>query len=182
MTNDAFGHLAGDLLLEKAAHILKNESRCDEIVARIGGDEFVILLPSTDSNAAMKLVERINIAIANDKTEHSILLMAIGFAVKQDMSVDMKEVFKQAEDNMYRHKLSESSSFRSKTIDLIMNSLFEKNNREMLHSKRVSKICENIAHKLKFTKEDINKMRLVGLMHDIGKISIDESILNKKIN
>ena len=68
---------------------------------------------------------------------------------------------------------------RSKTIDLIMNTLYEKNYREMLHSKRVSQICESIAIEMGFDKDDINQIRVAGLMHDIGKIGIDEQILNK---
>lgn len=179
LINDAFGHKAGDMLLEKIANILKKECRADEIVARIGGDEFVLLLPRTDGKNANKIIERINAAIANERMDNVILSISMGFAVKQDASRDMNEVFKRAEDDMYKHKLSESSSIRSKTIDLIMNSLYEKNSREMLHSKRVSDICEAIATKMKFEKDDINQIRIAGLMHDIGKIGINDNILNK---
>lgn len=179
LTNDAFGHKAGDMLLEKIANILKRECRADEIVARIGGDEFVILLQKTGAQNASKIIERINKAITKEKIANVILSISMGFAVKQDISEDMNEVFKKAEDDMYRHKLSESSSIRSQTIDLIMNSLYEKNNREMLHSKRVSEICEAIARSMNFDKDDINQIRIAGLMHDIGKIGINDNILNK---
>lgn len=179
LTNDAFGHKAGDILLEKVANILKRECRSDEIVARIGGDEFVLLLPKTDEKNTNKIIDRINTAIANEKMENAIISISMGFAVKQNMNEDMNEVFKKAEDDMYRHKLSESSSIRSKTIDLIMNSLYEKNCREMLHSKRVSEICEAIAIKMNFDKNNVNQMRIAGLMHDIGKIGINDTILNK---
>ena len=80
---------------------------------------------------------------------------------------------------MYRHKLTESLSMRSRTIDLIMNTLFEKNKREMSHSKRVSEICESIAKTLRLNADAVNDLKTAGLMHDIGKIGIDEHILNK---
>jgi len=80
---------------------------------------------------------------------------------------------------MYRHKLYESASARSKTIDLIMNTLYEKSNREMLHSKRVSEICESIALMMNFDQDHISQIRTAGLIHDIGKMGIDEKILNK---
>lgn len=179
LTNDAFGHKTGDLLLEKVAAILKRECRTDDIVARIGGDEFVLLLPKSDEQNANKMIERINNAIANEKLDNIILSISVGFSVKQDHSDEMDEVFMKAEDNMYKHKLSESLSMRSKTIDLIMNSLYEKNNREMLHSKRVSEICEAIAQNMDFNKDEVNQIRIAGLMHDIGKIGIEDKILNK---
>lgn len=179
LTNDAFGHQAGDLLLERVAAILKRECRADEIVSRIGGDEFVILLPKAQEKEAERIIKRLNAAIANEKMENAILSISIGYAVKHHISNDMNEVFKKAEDNMYRHKLSESSNMRSKTIDLIMNSLYENNRGEMLHSIRVSELCEAIANKMGFEKDDINRIKIAGLMHDIGKIGINSSILNK---
>ena len=80
---------------------------------------------------------------------------------------------------MYKHKLSERSSMRSKTIDLIMNTLFEKSNREATHSNRVSSICKAIGAKMGFDKSAVDQICIAGLIHDIGKIGIDEKILNK---
>lgn len=180
LTNDAFGHKVGDTLLETVARILKKECRSEDIVARIGGDEFVILLPETDFVNAGAIISRVNAAISKEKIENVILSVSIGFAVKQDISDDINNVFKQAEDEMYKHKLSDSLSMRSRTINLIMNTLYEKNNsREKKHSKRVSKICEAIASRMKFNEDDVNHLRLAGLMHDIGIIGIDENILMK---
>jgi putative nucleotidyltransferase with HDIG domain len=80
---------------------------------------------------------------------------------------------------MYRHKLYERSSMRSKVIGLIKYALFEKSNREAMHSNTVSIICEAIATQMKLDKANVEKMRIAGLLHDIGKIGIDEEILNK---
>ncbi|PRR80800.1 PAS domain S-box protein [Clostridium vincentii] len=179
LTNDAFGHKAGDMLLEKISNILKRECGANESISRIGGDEFVILLPRTDKKEAIEIVRRINVAIANEKMENVIVSISIGFGVKQDISEDINEVFKKAEANMYRNKLSESSIMRSKTVELIMKSLYEKSNTELVHSKRTSEICKAIAIKLNFEEDDINNIRIAGLMHDIGKIGINENILNK---
>lgn len=179
LTNDAFGHQKGDVLLQRIANVLRSECRVDDVVARIGGDEFIILLPQTNDEDAKIIINRINTAISEQKFKNLVLSISIGYAVKNDCSEDINEIFKQAEDDMYRHKLSESSSMRSKTIDLIMNTLYEKNNREMLHSKRVSEVCEAIANKMDFAKDDVNQIRIAGLMHDIGKIGINEKILDK---
>lgn len=178
LTNDAFGHGAGDLLLQRIAAILNRECRAQDIVARIGGDEFVILLPETDAKNAKVIINRINKVISKERIDNLFLSVSIGFASKKQSSEDMTDVFKQAEDMMYRNKLSESSSVRSKTIDLILHSLFEKNGREMQHSHRVGNLCESIAREMDFSKDDISQMSIAGLMHDIGKIGISEESLN----
>ena len=179
LTNDAFGHKAGDALLEKTAKILKRECREDDIVVRIGGDEFILLLPETDAKNANVIIERINKAMGNEKLDNIILSVSVGFAVKNDNSSDINTIYKQAEDEMYRHKLSESSNMKSKTIDLILNTLFEKNNKEMLHCKRVSALCEAIAIEMNFSAEEAHQLKIEGLMHDIGKIAIDQAVLEK---
>ena len=179
LTNDAFGHSTGDLLLQKIANILKRECREQDIVARIGGDEFVLLLPKTDAENATIVIRRINEAIVNEQIENLILSVAVGFATKEDSSSTMSEIFTKAEDAMYRHKLSENSTMKSKTVDLIMKSLFERNKSELQHSKRVGALCESIAKAMNFSPVDTNQIRIAGLMHDIGKIGISEEVLNK---
>ena len=67
----------------------------------------------------------------------------------------------------------------SETIDIIMSMLYEKSIREVSHSKRVSELCVAISTIMDFSKDDINQIRIAGLVHDIGKIGIDERILNK---
>jgi len=179
LTNDAFGHSTGDILLQKIADILKRECREQDIVARIGGDEFVLLLPKTDAENAEIVIKRINTAVVNEQIENLILSVAIGFAIKEDSLTTMSEIFTKAEDAMYRHKLSENSSMKSKTVDLIMRSLFERNKSELMHSKRVGVLCENIAKAMNLSPADTNQIRIAGLMHDIGKIGISAEVLNK---
>lgn len=180
LINDSFGHGVGDELLKQAAAIITKGCRGDDIVARLGGDEFVIILPKTDALEADRLLKRIQSSLSQQKVGAIALSVSFGFETKQSQTESFRDVLKNAEDHMYRHKLYESASMRSKTIDLIMNTLYEKNNREMLHSKRVSKLCEFIAKHMNYSNDDVNQIRIAGLMHDIGKIGIDESILNKR--
>jgi len=179
LTNDAFGHQAGDELLKNIAQIFKKVCRSDEIISRIGGDEFVILLPKCNESQAKLLIERLNAAISKNKKMNALLSVSIGYSIKESGLTKMNEVFKEAEDDMYRHKLAENLSMRSKNIDLIMNSLFEKSNRERLHSDRVAEICEKIASNMNIDQEGIQQIRLAAVLHDIGKIGISDSILNK---
>ena len=179
LVNDSFGHPAGDQLLKKAAAMMQAGCRADDILARLGGDEFVIILPSTDAQGAETMIQRIKSLLENEKVEAINLSVSFGYEIKQYTSDRMQDVFKRAEDHLYRHKLYESLSMRSQTISLVLNTLFEKNNREMMHSKRVGEIAELIAVKMGLSEENVRNLRTAGFMHDIGKIGISESILNK---
>ena len=105
--NDAYGHQAGDLLLEKAAKILKMECRAGDVAARIGGDEFVLLLPECDAENADKMIQRINAALAKERINDMTISISIGYAVKSDLHIDVNEIFKVAENEMYRRKMAD---------------------------------------------------------------------------
>jgi len=64
-------------------------------------------------------------------------------------------------------------------IITLINTLFEKNPREEQHSERVSELCLLIGKQLGFSREQLRELQLTGLLHDIGKIAVDEAILNK---
>ncbi|MPM72563.1 hypothetical protein SDC9_119539 [bioreactor metagenome] len=142
LINDSFGHVAGDELLKKVAALMQSTCRADDILARLGGDEFVIILPKTDVAGAEQLVQRIKDRLSLEKVGAIDLSVSFGYEIKQNEADSMQEIFKNAEDHLYRHKLSESMSMRHQTINLILNALFEKNPREMMHSKRVGEIAE----------------------------------------
>lgn len=179
LINDSFGHDAGDELLKKTADVIKKECRKDEIISRIGGDEFAILLPKVDAEKADEILSRISKSISLENVENINLSISFGYSVKKISSENVKDMFKDAENNMYRQKISEKHSVRSKTIDMIMNTLIEKNPKEMEHSQRVSEISEQFAIQLGLNKINCDQLKVAGLIHDIGKIGIEGSILNK---
>jgi len=180
LINDSFGHVLGDQLLQKTANILSCGCRQDDIIARLGGDEFVILLPNTTPEETDQIINRIKYLATQETVGAVGVSISFGYAIKNHADDDIQEVFKNAEDYMYRNKLYESSSVKNKTIKLIMNTLYEKSNREMLNSKGVSRICERIASRMGFSQDEINQISAAGLVHDIGKMGVDERILNKK--
>jgi diguanylate cyclase (GGDEF)-like protein/PAS domain S-box-containing protein len=179
LINDSFGHEAGDELLRKAAQVIRKGCRENDIVARIGGDEFGVILTRTDEENAEKIVKRIKEEASAIDFDNALLSISFGYSTAQRMNRKIDEMMMEAENYMYRRKMYESASMRNKTIDIIMNALYEKSDRELHHSQRVSGISAEIAGKLGFAPDEINKIRMSGLVHDIGKIGISEKILNK---
>ncbi len=180
LTNDAFGHSLGDDLLKRVAEVFKQECRAEDVIARIGGDEFVFLLPKTEEEEAQGIIERICRQVSEKNNENIICSVSFGWATKHYLKEDIRKVFMQAEDLMYRNKLAESSSMRNETIKLITKTLHQRNRREQLHCERVSKLCELIGNAMRLSPDSVRELKMAGLLHDIGKIGIDESVLNKK--
>jgi len=179
LINDAFGHLVGDTMLQKIANILKESYRKNDLIARIGGDEFALLLPNTNAKQAKDIITKIAAKISQEKISSINLSISYGYETKTLKDESIKDVFKKAESKMYKHKLSESQSMRYNTLEIIMRTLYEKSQTEEMHSKRVSKLCEQIGKAMELDNSAINELKTTGLMHDIGKIIIPDVILNK---
>lgn len=179
LTNDAFGHLVGDRLLMTFSDILKNECRKNDIMARVGGDEFVILLPNTTHEEAETIMNRIKKAIANKMVDQISLSVSFGLKAKEHMSQSFTDIYKQAEDYMYRQKLFEGKSFKGETIKIIIKTLYEKYPAEKSHGERVSELCQATGVALGLSENEINELGMVGLLHDIGKIGLEENVLDK---
>ena len=179
LVNDAFGHQVGDELLKKAADALQSACRPEDILARWGGDEFIILLPNTDLHHTEEIVKKAKSMSARMNVNSVNVDISFGWATKTEPEDDIQSEIKNAEDFMYKNKLIESKSMRSHTIKTIMNTLHEKNPREEEHSKRVGEICRKIGSALHLSDVDVSTLNLVGFLHDIGKIAIEEGILNK---
>ncbi|SDI26266.1 HD domain-containing phosphohydrolase [Desulfosporosinus hippei] len=179
LINDSFGHIMGDELLQKVSSAIAKGCRSGDIIARLGGDEFVILLPKTGVKETEQLVKGIKAYSKNEQVGSIELSISFGWETKHNPEENILEVFKKAEDRMYKKKLFESPSMRGKTIKAIISTLHEKNKREEQHSYRVSELCKNIGKALSLSEGDIEELKTVGLLHDIGKIAIEEATLNK---
>ncbi|WP_274594853.1 PAS domain S-box protein [Desulfosporosinus fructosivorans] len=180
LINDSFGHAIGDELLKKVGDVIVGGCRSDDIIARLGGDEFVILLPNTDAFETEQIVKRIKANALNEKVGSIEISISFGWESKLHEEQDIHEIFKKAEDHMYKKKLFESPSMRGKTINAIINTLHEKNKREEQHSHRVSALCKSIGKALGLSAGEIEELKTVGLLHDIGKIAVEETTLNKQ--
>lgn len=178
LTNDAFGHLVGDKLLKRVADVMKKECREDDIIVRLGGDEFVLLLPKTNYCDAGSIVQRINERISMENVDSIKLSISFGWETKYSETEKMIEVFRRAENSMYKNKLIESEEMKSYTVQVIMQTLYENISTEQNHSESVSKLCRSIGNALGLSDEKVEELRILGVVHDIGKIAVGAYLFN----
>jgi len=108
--NDSYGHLQGDKVLQFVANLLMDSVRPQDIAARIGGEEFVLLLPNTPSEAAKQVAERIRLTLSSfdrDTTHGELpepITISMGIYTAQSPTVTAEECVERADKAMYEAK------------------------------------------------------------------------------
>ena len=118
--NDTYGHDTGDVVIKKVSDILLEQTRDHDIVGRLGGEEFGVLLVNSEINDAINIAERIRKSVEKEVilyNHHSInVTVSIGISVKNENLKDFKEFIKVADLNLYKAK----ESGRNKVISLLI--------------------------------------------------------------
>ena len=179
LTNDIFGHAAGDRLLTEAAAAFKKASGNEGLAARIGGDEFALIMPNTDADRAKDVIEEIRKSFSNENSNDIIGSVSLGASTKTSAEESMHEMIEIAENLMYKDKTINRNKNNKNMIRKIINNLHNRSPREKRHSENVSVLCEKIAEEMGLSKALIKRLGENGYFHDIGKIVLEDDILNK---
>jgi len=179
--NDTFGHSEGDRFLQHFSQVLTSVSRQGDILARIGGDEFAILLPSTISEQAHEFCERIKKACQQDKIKPIYLRpnVSLGHTTQEGEYKDINSLLKEADRNMYQDKLFNSKSREKHFLEAFRIILAERDPHTHLHAQRLQELTLSLGKKVGLNEYQLGNLKLLALLHDIGKIGIPDSILFK---
>ena len=181
LVNDTFGHLAGDNLLISAANIITDCIAENGEVARVGGDEFAIILPNKNRLQVEKFCLHIRECVSefhNNNTEIPMSI-SIGLSVRTYPEQNMIEVFKAADDNMYRQKLYSSQSVRSSIVQTLGKALEARDFVTSGHADRLQYLIVKLAIAVGLEDSKLSDLRLFGRFHDVGKVGIPDEILFK---
>lgn len=190
LVNDAFGHHAGDSLLVDVASLLSHFCQTDDILARIGDDEFCLLMPKTDANQLEHRVTAIKegIAACNEQNSsfdsgtrsstkaYGSLSIALGYATATTLNSNF---MKAASEMMRESKTLERNSNSNNVLQSILVTLAERSPETERHGVRLATITEKMGKHIGLSEQALNDLRLFSVLHDIGKIAIDSQILNK---
>jgi diguanylate cyclase (GGDEF)-like protein/PAS domain S-box-containing protein len=182
LTNDIFGHNHGDEFLKKIAEVMKKVCRSDDIIARWGGDEFVILLPQTSLQQAKQIKHRIKTEFAKEGIKVIRGNISLGCDVKTALDQNIVECMETAEEKMYAAKILERDDFKSSTMDSIITTLQSDSPGEEEHAMRVSQWCEELGMIMNLPHVNIRRLKLAGYFHDIGKIALPKGLLESAQN
>lgn len=181
-TNDAFGHEYGDKLLQSVSRILSANCRKSDVIARTGGDEFAIILPTSPLSKAEKLSERITLACEESGYDDFFARpsVSIGCAAKIDNSVSLNDIMKTADEKMYKMKLANRASHLNSLISDIMLTMKKRSYEDNDHIERCIHLAKNFARKLNMTSQAAENITKLAMLHDVGKIRIPKNVLLKK--
>lgn len=179
LINDTLGPKAGDKVLEKVAAIINKSCYAENLVARWGGDEFIILLPGCDYPNALKILEKIMVdsSYINDLPIQASV--SFGLSTKASHTQILREVIKEAEEKMYRNKLLEGRSNRSTFLKSLQETLWTRSCETEEHCQRMQDMAYKIGLALSLPDHELDNLKLLAALHDIGKIAIPNSILDK---
>lgn len=181
MINDSFGHLYGDKLLIEAAAVLGRYLNDDDVLARWGGDEYILLLPNTDKDRLQILMDSIIKDTQDSKVEGKFpVSIALGDATAYDSSFEFEQLIKEAEDRMYVNKLRDQLSYRSSVVESLKQALYERDYETEEHTDRLGTMALMMATHLGLSQNDKDLLILLGDLHDIGKIALSKHVLNKE--
>ncbi|MFN2363138.1 MAG: diguanylate cyclase, partial [Halarsenatibacteraceae bacterium] len=178
--NDTYGHKAGDKHLQKVADILKDSIRQEDILARWAGDEFVILMPNTDYEAAKMLYSRIKKNCLISYQNGNPVSVAVGFAVKKNSGVNITEVLEEADKNMYKDKTLEKENSGQHLIKFMMDELKGKSFETKEHVEKVRDLAVELADRIELNDEDKENLEFMARFHDIGLIMLPDELFHKE--
>ncbi|HVS28488.1 MAG TPA: diguanylate cyclase, partial [Solirubrobacteraceae bacterium] len=202
--NDRAGHRAGDAALQRIAHILESSKRRIDAVSRVGGEEFALILPDTDQGDALIVAERLRCALLDEFAGDALpITISFGIATFSDHGETAASLLHAADDALYQAKESgrnrsvlfsrevqdnahpgtrnrdiEGERFVAVMLD-VAGAVDLRFSGSARHSETVGRYAEMMARELGLSEQRIGRVRLGGLLHDIGKVGVADAILNK---
>lgn len=178
-TNDIFGHEEGDILIKNTAEVMKKVFRKEDIIARTGGDEFIIILPKTDKVEVETIIKKVKEQLSLVPSKTFNYNISMGCDTKHFIEEDIWQVYRRADHKMYIQKVLDRKNFNKKMISSLFKNFMDQCPQERIHAQNVSRLCHRMGLRLNLPESEIRRLREAGYMHDIGKITFDKDLINR---
>ena len=203
--NDAHGHPIGDAILVEVANRLTSCIRRDELIGRVGGEEFAWILPESDLDSAVEAIERARRMVSATPMPQGISIsLSAGVCDLESAHGSPEELVRMADSALYwakSHGRDQTFMFSPDTIETLSadertrriqrdqsmaalralaRAVDAKDPGTLAHSERVADISCDLAARLGWSPADALRLRDAALLHDIGKVGIPDAILLKR--
>ncbi len=197
--NDSRGHAAGDRVLQAVGEVMLDALRSADIVCRLGGEEFGILLPETDGPGAFLVAERIRESIAaRAVTGVGRVTISFGVAAVPEHAIERDELVESADRALYLAKREGKNRtrlagqivslqsppvarpLRGEIVELLVRVLRLRDPNLADHALRTAEVAVALGAHLALTAADLEHLRVASLLQDVGKIGVPDSILFKR--
>ncbi len=197
LINDEFGHQIGDVCLRAFGRVMNQQAGEHNITARIGGDEFCVIMPGADRKEADKMAWKIWDALAKEaicetETASIFLGVSIGTGGYPWGGGTLDEIIHWADTKLYANKLerkgfkrreeaqSDDSRLVAAVVDVLSSALDIRDKMTHRHARRVARMSAFVARELKLSDENVLVIEYAAALHDIGKIGVADNILRKE--
>ena len=181
LINDSLGHDQGDEMLVSAARVLGASVRQADVAARVGGDEFALIIPRTDHEVGQTIVRRIRQRLQehNHKREGLPLSFSLGMATAYKEGDALEPTHKEADGRMYQDKLSRHRGQRIRLIEALMDTLAQRYYVTEGDVEENARRCMAVGEILQLSSDQLFNLSLLAHAHDLGKVGIPDQIINK---
>jgi diguanylate cyclase (GGDEF)-like protein len=197
LINDEFGHQVGDVALRSLGRVLNESVGEQNITARIGGDEFAVIMPGGDRKHADKLAWAIWDQLAKKpvcETENASIYLGVSVGVGGYPwgGETLEEIIHWADAKLYANKLQrkgfkhtrrdnkDEERLVSAVVDVLSCALDVRDRMTHRHARRVARMSAFVAREMKLNEEQVLQIEYAAALHDIGKIGVADGILNKE--
>jgi diguanylate cyclase (GGDEF)-like protein len=204
--NDTHGHAAGDAVLERVADAIRGAKRGFDSAARVGGEEFAVLAPDCDEHGAYMLAERIRAAVheaLSGRENEAQLTISFGISTFPLHGQSADGLLRTADQALYAAKqlgrnrsvissaqvpgiLARSSRSGNGEAHVELASLVSlaealdvRDSGSATHCRRVGRFAELTARELGLPPEAVERVRLAGILHDVGRVAMPDSVMAK---
>jgi len=201
--NDRFGHHEGDRSLARASDTLDREKRRIDTLARLGGEEFALIVPDTVDHRSFMLAERLRQATREEFADDAVkVTISFGVASFPQHGTTRHELLGAADDALYAAKelgrdrtviyskevvgvltpangRNGARNQQLATVLALADALDIRDARTARHSQTVARLAEITARELGLSEATVEQVRLAGLLHDVGNIAVSNMLLSK---
>ena len=182
LVNDTLGHKEGDRFILACAAVLKGSMRGSDILARVGGDEFALILTRTSEEKAESIIERIRSQVEryNELQKGLPLSISLGLAVSENPREPLEEVYAAADRVMYKDKLTRSKEARGSIVRALLAQVYEGESAIAGYSEKIQEHCILMGQKYNLDDNQMADLVLLAQVYELGKVTVPCSILDKK--